>query len=162
MKKVILFIVITGGIIAGFAYAPGLWTSKIDMCAKSLKTLNLAFVEYRNAHNGCPPISIEEIDKEWDGAIMPLMMCPGGRNQSEGAPARDKGIDYIYVNWVQKEGVVSNNIPGEYPMVYDRCKSNHAGKGVNVLLANGRVIWDNNAQWLTSFASNHSLINLPK
>jgi hypothetical protein len=67
---------------------------------------------------------------------------------------------YYYIDWskLPHDTNVSFN---HYPLAYDRHMSNHDGRGINVLMVNGTVIWDANAQWLKVFETDHPDLQLP-
>ncbi len=80
-------------------------------------------------------------------------------------------MDYIYIPWPS-----TTEAYAKYPLMYDRCLSNHGGKGVNVLLVeqvvhpavppspesfHGQFFWDEGAQWLQKFAEEHPEYNIP-
>jgi hypothetical protein len=73
-------------------------------------------------------------------------------------------MDYTYVYWPE-----GTNTPITYPLLYDRRLSNHAGRGINVLLvqgthhrkgAPGTILWDPEADWLKGFAREHPEFNI--
>lgn len=69
---------------------------------------------------------------------------------------------YYSVDWVES----ANSAVGvlKRPLVYDKCLSNHGGRGINILMADGTVMWDQNASWLKTFAmDNHAVrLHLPE
>ena len=49
----------------------------------------------------------------------------------------------------------------KYPLMYDRRMSNHDGRGINILMTDGSIEWDSNAEWLKEFAAEHPNAKLP-
>lgn len=68
--------------------------------------------------------------------------------------------DYFFVDW-SKQPEAIEKLPGKRPLTYDRRLSNHDGRGINILMADGSVEWDSNAEWLKKFAAEHPNAKLP-
>jgi hypothetical protein len=81
-----------------------------------------------------------------------LVLCPGSQTPID---LERVTPDYAYVNWSAKLFAHVVDVPGEYPLVYDRTLSNHSGRGVFVLRVNGSVIWDPGAEWVRGFSGRH-------
>ena len=92
-------------------------------------------------------------------------ICPG----VDGAWARqrltnswdsiDDWSDYAYVYYSNL--LWSSAVENKYPLMYDKRLANHAGNGINILLTDGHVIWDKDANWLKTFASEHPEFTIP-
>ena len=68
--------------------------------------------------------------------------------------------DYFFVDW-SKQPVPLEKLPGKVPRMYDRRMGNHDGRGINILMADGSIEWDSNAEWLKKFAAEHPDAKLP-
>ena len=82
--------------------------------------------------------------------------------QSEGKVGlgtRDNG-NYFFVDWSKLPDGPGTS-PGKYPLMYDRRLSNHDGRGINILMADGSIEWDSNAEWLKKFAADHPSAKFP-
>lgn len=82
--------------------------------------------------------------------------------QSEGMATMGTGDskDYFFVDW-SKQPVPLEKLPGKVPRMYDRRMGNHDGRGINILMADGSIEWDSNAEWLKKFAAEHPDAKLP-
>jgi len=82
--------------------------------------------------------------------------------QSEGMATlgTDDNKDYFFVDW-SKQSEPLEKLPSKRPLMYDRRLSNHDGRGINILMADGSIEWDANAQWLKTFAAEHPDAKLP-
>jgi len=90
-----------------------------------------------------------------------ILICPGtGRDQTGKGEMKEEDIDYVYVNW-SRWYKTSEEVPGEYPLAYDRRLANHAGQGVNVVAVDRHAFWDPDAKWLRNFAQNHPEYDIP-
>jgi hypothetical protein len=125
-------------------------TFQLETCQRTLKAIEDMLLMYTDAHEGIPT-SIERV-----GIIEGLppdsriWRCPGVKRRDV---AR---MDYVYVNWSTWFTNI-NDVPGEYPVLYDGSLSNHYhyGLGINVVDRDGYARWDADARWLTTFASNN-------
>jgi prepilin-type processing-associated H-X9-DG protein len=122
-------------------------------CRNQLRSIGCAIELHRETHHGLYPSNLGEME---NGLVKPVLHCPGVHSRGQGE------ADYIYVKWPEQTSDASNSLPAEYPVVYDSRLSNHQGKGINVLLVDGSVIWDEQGRWLSQFASDHHGIILPK
>ncbi len=87
-------------------------------------------------------------------------MCPAThRHESDVPDGRDWG-DYTYMWWSRYYGT-PNEVPWDYPLLYDRALSNHGERGVNILRVGGDVLWDPDATWLRDFAASHPQYDIP-
>ncbi len=82
------------------------------------------------------------------------LLCPGSETTVKQVGKDITHADYVYVNWGTSFGAPTN-VPGAYPLFFDRALSNHAGKGVYVIRVDGSVVWDPGATWIRSFAKAH-------
>lgn len=135
-------------------------------CAGCLNTLEFHIKLYASENDGRFPANIAELLK-WSGAeqgfFEPLLLCPrprettnSPRSVEEWMVTADEWMDYIYVPWQNP-----SELPGNYPLIYDRRLANHKGKGINIVLLNGQVMWDRNAQYLKEFIKEHPDLDVP-
>jgi prepilin-type processing-associated H-X9-DG protein len=115
---------------------------------------------YRHDHGGSYPPNLEDIDNGI--TLKGILHCPGSPSQPQTIGESPHRSDYVYVYWPQLLPDRAKTLPGGYPIVYDAKLSNHKGKGVNILLVDGSVIWDERARWLTHFAAEHPEVIVPK
>lgn len=121
-------------------------------CKQQLRSVWSAIALYRHDHSNQWPPNLKSLDKDMVGR---LLTCPGVKANS--------GIgqsDYFYVDW-SKLPHGQDATSGKYPLMYDRRTSNHDGRGINVLMLDGSVEWDSNAEWLKKFAAEHPSAKLP-
>jgi prepilin-type processing-associated H-X9-DG protein len=128
------------------------------VCRNQLSCLGFVIRFYRDTHSGSYPSKLEDIEK---GLLNGLLHCPGPPSQTQTIGKSPHENDYVYVYWPQLLSDSAKTLPGGYPIVYDAKLSNHNGKGINILLVDGSVIWDERARWLTHFAVEHPEIILP-
>ncbi len=97
--------------------------------------------------------------EKWRMRLHPLL-CPSGKElAAAGNCISPSSSDYIYVDYT-KEFSRSQDLPGGYPLVYDRRCSNHGGAGIYIIRGDGLVIWDRDAHWLQQFARAHRALNI--
>lgn len=82
--------------------------------------------------------------------------------QSEGMATFGTGNnkDYFFVDW-SKQPELLEKLPSKRPLMYDRRLSNHDGRGINILMVDGSIEWDSNAEWLKKFAAQYPNVKLP-
>lgn len=80
-------------------------------------------------------------------------VCPGTGQEPGSLEELEDWMSYIYIDWSAYFG--SKAPPGDYPLLYDKSMDNHGGRGINVLRVVTGVIWDENAEWLKTFAVEH-------
>lgn len=82
--------------------------------------------------------------------------------QNEGRARLGTGDNgnYFFMDWSKLPDGPGTS-PGKYPLMYDRRLSNHNGRGINILMVDGTIEWDANAEWLKKFAAEHPTANLP-
>lgn len=122
-------------------------------CKQQLRSLWSAIELYRHDHSNQWPPNLESLDKDMVGR---LLTCPGVKTNS--GPGGQS--DYLYLDWSKLLDGPGTS-PGKWPLMYDRRMSNHDGRGVNVLMVDGSVEWDSNAEWLKKFAAEHPNAKLP-
>jgi prepilin-type processing-associated H-X9-DG protein len=122
-------------------------------CRQQLRSLWSAVTLYRQDHTNQWPETLESLDRKMVGR---LLACPGVKTNSD--PGGQS--DYIYVDW-SKPPHDPKPTAGQYPLLYDRHTGNHEGHGINVLMVDGSVMWDSNAQWLKKFDVVHPNAKLP-
>ena len=132
------------------------------MCFYQIRSMGSVINLYRDLHDGSYPPNLEDLV-----ACRLLekreLHCPGVHNdKTETGDKSSDNSDYIYVNWLKQSQDMTKSLPAKYPLVYDARVSNHKEKGINILLVDGSVIWDEKARWLTHFALDHRSITLPK
>lgn len=69
-------------------------------------------------------------------------------------------INYFFVDWSKLPDEPGTS-RGKYPLIYDRRLSNHDGRGINILMVDGSIVWDSNVDWLKKFAAEHPNAKLP-
>lgn len=77
-----------------------------------------------------------------------LLVCPATGRRPMPSEEVESWSDYLYV-----PNLVVGQAPPDSPLVYDRLLANHNGKGINVLLLNGVVMWDSGGVWLKEYAA---------
>ena len=120
-------------------------------CKQQLRSLWSAIALYRSDHNNQWPPNLQSLDKD---ILDHLLTCPGANAGAVQVTNVVGESDYFYVDWAklpQEPGTVS----GKYPLIYDRRLANHDGQGINVLMVDGSVEWDSNAEWLKKFKVEH-------
>lgn len=109
----------------------------------------MSIVLYHEEHEEKYPVTLSTLMAEsgMSNGIQRLLRCPGNY-----APEQDHTRpDYLYIDWTQWFG--TNVVPPEYPLLYDRQFSNHAGQGINIVRIDATRMWDPNAKWLIGFAA---------
>ncbi len=88
-----------------------------------------------------------------------VLSCPMANTSLDAMDGSLSWVDYHYVCWASL-----TNVPGWYPLAYDRTMSSHGNRGVYVLRVDGSVVWDSGAFELKRFAKTHSQhpIQLPE
>ena len=81
-----------------------------------------------------------------------LLTCPGKRPRVATLPSVVDQSDYIYANWEPFLG--TNDVPDNYPLIYDKHMANHSSMGINVLTRRGPS-WDFRARSLARFAKEY-------
>lgn len=125
---------------------------KQQNCKQQLRSLWSAIALYRHDHANQWPPTPDSLDKDMVGR---LLKCPGVKANSAASQS-----DYFYVDW-SKLQLAPNAFSGKYPLMYDRHTSNHGGRGINVLMVDGSVEWDSNAERLKKFVAEHPDAKLP-
>jgi hypothetical protein len=82
------------------------------------------------------------------------VLCPASQVAFNANEATADALDYVFLNWSRAFTHVKD-VPGDYPLAYDRKLANHVGRGIFVLKVDGSVIWDSDAQWLHNFSIRH-------
>lgn len=120
-------------------------------CAGNLTNLYVVINLYRSKNQG-----------SWPKDMRQALLSAGGTDIFEQCPAVGKKgqIDYTYINWSnQTKGPDFDKVG--YPMIYDCRLGNHGGRGINILMTDGTIIWDPGAGWLQRFAENHPADKIP-
>ena len=125
------------------------------VCRNQLSCIGFAIRLYRQDHSGSCPSNLENLEDIAYGLSKPILHCPGASSQKRTLGESPHEDDYVYVYWPQLLPDMPKTLPGGYPIVYDAKLSNHKGKGINILLVDGSVMWDERARWLTHFAAEH-------
>jgi len=102
-----------------------------------------------------PLVSERNIRLRLSPVLCPASQAPVGR----GRPATNV-FDYTYINWSSTFPHVAD-VPGDYPLAYDRTLSNHLGRGVYVVKVDGSVVWDEGAEYLREFSTRHPGFHIP-
>lgn len=120
-------------------------------CREALKLLGNAIRTYKVDHEERLPNSLTVLSNELSNPA--FLICPGTGHTPASFLNSDSWADYTLVDWPALLG--TNSVPSTYPIAYDRSLTNHGGRGVNVLTADGFVHWDPNAQGLKKFVAQH-------
>jgi hypothetical protein len=114
------------------------------ICQKNMRSVASCVIEYWYDHDEQFPNTMEEAVKRLGGEEMAKLLTQ--------CPVKETTAKFIYVNWSRwfAKGVV----PKDYPMIYESNKSQH-GDGINIVLTDGSVFWDENALWIADFAKKH-------
>lgn len=114
--------------------------------------------EYRHKYDGQYPPDLAAAENfNNPGGKLDFVTCPGVGIRTLPA-AGGTNADYIYVNWGLTFG--TNDVPGNYPVIYDRRLANHKGLGVNVITMDGRHFFDRHASWLQKFTNSYPQYHL--
>ena len=132
-------------ILSFYRYVPSLLNRQ--NCKQQLRSLWAVIALYRQEHENQWPANLKSLDQE---LVARLLRCPGVKTRSP----LDFQNDYIYIDW-SKQAHSADMSFEKYPLMYDRTMDNHSGSGINVLMVDGTVEWDNNAEWLKKFAAEH-------
>jgi len=113
-------------------------------CQRQIRCVAYCILQYQSDHDEQLPKTMEEAVSGEVGKEMAqrLTQCPVG-----GATAK-----YIYVDW--SRWFTNGAVPIDYPLVYESKRNVH-GDGINVVLMDGSVSWDEGARWITEFAKKH-------
>jgi prepilin-type processing-associated H-X9-DG protein len=145
--------------LAGFLLSCGRLVSTADQqnCKQQLRSLGAVIALYRDGHTNEFPPDLQSLDKEIAGR---LLACPGARAKQSQSTNVTGPSDYFYNDWSRMAQRQSNAF-SKYPMAYDRRLSNHDGRGVNVLMLDGSVEWDQHAEGLKKFGAEHPDFKIP-
>jgi len=80
-------------------------------------------------------------------------LCPAVQSLAD--PKRAGSFGYTYLDWSSRQFARIEDVPGDYPLVYDNAYSNHLNRGIYVLKVDGSVIWDAGGAWLLEFSHTH-------
>lgn len=80
-------------------------------------------------------------------------LCPGVKSPAD--LQRADSFGYTYVDWSARTFARIEDVPRDYPLVYDNAYSNHLDRGIYVLKVDGSVIWYAGGAWLLEFSSKH-------
>jgi hypothetical protein len=136
MKKTFQFIVILVIFLAGF-FAATIVERIVSAQAKE---------KFYAERSRCQKI-LMQLDMQYEGSISNL----------------DAGYqrDYYCIDWSKLPHSTNEITFNEYPLAYDRSMTNHNGRGINILMVQGTIMWDANAEWLKIFAAVHPDDKLP-
>jgi hypothetical protein len=128
-------------------------------CQQNHKSAGSTFRSYVNDdHDGDYPHTIRDVyaDIGFTNAatVSRMLKCPGFRPSGSASGDVDSRLGYFFVDW-SKWFSRTNPVPDDYPLIYDYQLSNHNGRGINVLVVDGSVFWDEGAHWLQDFARKH-------
>lgn len=130
--------------------------AKRRWCLMNLASMGVVLRLYAFDHVGNYPSNMAVCLRSGYVSNPGLFFCGHKGRAAEEATNADDWMDYIYIPW----GTGTNTPPG-YPLMYDRRFSNHGGRGVNVLLADGSVHWDECGNSIATFAREHPDVHLP-
>ena len=113
-------------------------------CQRYIRCAAYCVFQYRSDHDEQFPRTLEEavISEAGEQMVQHLTQCP-----VKGATAK-----YIYVDW--SRWFTNGAVPKDYPLVYESKRNLH-GDGINVVLMDGSVFWDEGARWITDFGKIH-------
>jgi hypothetical protein len=127
-------------------------------CQRNQKSAGSTFRCYVDDHDGDYPRTIGEFYSDFGitnpESIYRMVRCPGFRASGSARGDVDSRLGYFFVDW-SKWFSKTNPVPNDYPLIYDYQLSNHNGRGINVLVVDGSVFWDDGAHWLQDFARKH-------
>lgn len=133
-------------------------------CQQRLRALGYAYRMYSgNSFYGTPP---DRLTSLVDDLVIPftdydLLSCP--KYGIQPPPQRDSFHtypgNYIMVDWSR---LSVTEVPDDFPLMFDCRLENHDGAGVNVLLMDGTVRWDEKGKFLSDFARKYPDMALPK
>lgn len=120
-------------------------------CHRMLRSLWHSISAYRQDYHSLP--------RNWQDIwtshrISRSLVCPMVASNTLNANRED----YLHPDFSTYPATASID---KYPLVYDRRLANHRGRGVNVVLVDGTVFWDDDAKWLRKFASAHPECKIP-
>jgi len=117
-------------------------------CRKTLRGLQLSIQMYASEGSHEFPPNLRTLSRSED-IPAEILHCPG--NESS---------DYVYIDWsTQPRGADWDS--GKYPLLYDGHLSNHATRGVNIVMIDGTQQWDPDTEWLQRFATTHPNATIP-
>src|SRR4051812_25552269 len=115
-----------------------------SQCQRSLRALENAVKAFPDDHGGQHPATLDEaLSNIGFGDVertARMVRCPGTASLLIGTDIRSR-TGYYYVDWSKWFGP-TNAVPTSYPLIYDRFLSNHEGKGINLVLVDGTILWD--------------------
>jgi hypothetical protein len=129
-------------------------------CAQQLKSLAAAITMYRGTHFDKFPHDLSQLQTELNADFSHMLECPGVDHRAQHADSTEGIDDYVYINWSEQPRG-DDWQQGTYPLMYDRRMSNHSGRGVNVVLVDQEVFFDEGANWLKAFAQSHPDVQMP-
>lgn len=132
------------------------WRDAVQ-CRKHLRGIALSLDLDRQMNSNAWPRSLIEVDR---GLLRKVLVCPGTGNRPGPDLESEAWSDYVYLDWSR---LTTNTGPSiaKYPLAFDRRLSNHAGRGINVVLVDGSVFWDDGGRWLAKFSQDHSAFKVP-
>jgi hypothetical protein len=95
-----------------------------------------------------------------DGLLRKVVVCPGTGRRAGLTQEYRLWMDYVYIDW-HNMGKAPESAMSRYPLAYDRRFSNHHGTGINIVLVDASVFWDERAKWLSAFARDHQEFSIP-
>ncbi len=122
-------------------------------CKRRLQMLEVMVLDFEQTHDGKLPSDLDEVrrgpGRRW------VLVCPATEDNmySEPEPGR---CDYSLIDWSPELRAVTSDpnvllfqCPqfAKYPLIYDARLSNHGGRGINVILVDGTVFWDQGGAW---------------
>ena len=130
----------------------------IDACQLRLKNVWCAIEQYRGTFEEYPP-DLNQAGTAFHLDARTSLLFFSCRGKGKKLKQGDK-LDYLYVNW-SRFFSDAKELPGDFPLCWDRLLSNHDGDGVNVVTVNSRVYFDKEAQGLRHFATKHPEYDIP-
>lgn len=113
-------------------------------CQRQIRSVAYCVFQYLSDHDGQFPKTLED-----------AVGCEVGEDIAQRfiqCPAKGSVAKYIYVDW--SRWFTNACVPKDYPLVYESKRNQH-GNGINVVLMDGSVFWDEGVRWLSEFIKKH-------
>ena len=160
---VVLGLLIVGALIFGLSRATR--ALKRNACERNLRCLGCVMESYISDFGGFPPSLAPLVESGYMETTRPLTCCGVHHSREDfhrkgDIPEGDDWSDYTYINWSEHFDN-PDEVPPDYPLMYDRALSNHDGGGINILRVDGITFWDPGGTWLRDFAARHPEYDIP-
>jgi hypothetical protein len=150
-------------------FLPLFWTDRWREadCKRRLQTLHFLVADFSVTHDNRLPRSIDDLPRGTVGRW--ILVCPATVENIHQEPENGR-YDYSLMDWSSElhaasadPNVLLFSCPqfARYPLICDAHLSNHGGRGINVILVDGTVFWDEDGAWLRDFAKLHPNKTIP-